>query len=153
MANRILLNNNALRVSQPGVNVLSATPAQLLFSSDWSAMGIVASGTYSIGTGSWSGSSNTRTHNGTINLPKTFPSPPAVAFYLVTGGVLVPVGFGSGCFFGWVRNGSSGQNRALAHAQVTNSQIEIRAMFDKQYTPGLVVPSFDIRYFVFDYNT
>ncbi len=153
MANRILLDSSALKVSQPGINVFTASPAQLLFSSDWSAMGIILAGTYTIGTGSWSGSGNTRTHNGTINLPKTFPSPPAVAFYLLASGAMVPVGFGSGCFFGWLRNGSSGQNRALAHAQVTNSQIQIRAMFDKQYTPGLVVPSFAIRYFVFDYNT
>ena len=153
MANRVLLNSSALKVSQAGVNVLTATDAQLLFSADWAAMGIVQSGTYTVGTGSWSGSADTRSHSGTISLSKTYPSPPLCAFYISTGGVMVPVGFGSGAYFGWRRPQGANFDRVLGHFQVTTTQIEVEAMFTKQYTPSLAVPSFSINYFVFDYDT
>lgn len=156
MVNRVLLNNSALSVSQAGVNVLSATPAQLLFSSDWNAMGVVQQGTYTIGTGNWTGSNtNFRSHTGTITLNKTFTSPPFCAFFNVVSGAMIPVGFGSGAFFGGVRGsgGSGGEDCTLVHTQVGTSSITVQAIYDKQYTPSLAVPTFSIRYFVFDYNT
>lgn len=151
MANRVLLNSSALRVSQAGANVLTASPAQLLFSSDWSAMTLAQVGTYTVS--SWSGSGDLRAHNGSITLSKTYPSPPAVAFYLINSGSYSPVGFGSGCFFGWLRNAGSGDCSALCHFQVGNSSITVAAMYDKQATPSLAVPSWAVRYFVFDFNT
>jgi hypothetical protein len=155
MANRVLLNQSALKVSQAGVDVSSATPAQLLFSSDWSAMGIIQSGTISVTTGSWSYSGQTGRYSPTVGLVKSFSSPPLCAFYLVQGSEMVPVGFGSGAILGWLRTGSGlfQENRCLGHIQVGTSNIQARFMFDKQYTPGLPVPTFSVRYFVFDYNT
>lgn len=40
MANRVILEPNKLLISKPGVNVLTATNTELLFSSEWSAPGI-----------------------------------------------------------------------------------------------------------------
>lgn len=44
MANRILLNQSGLKVSKPGINVLSASDINLNFSSDWGIMATLISG-------------------------------------------------------------------------------------------------------------
>ena len=46
MANRILLDDTGLKISKPGVNVLTASPVDFLFNSDWSQVGILQSGTF-----------------------------------------------------------------------------------------------------------
>lgn len=38
MANRVLLSPSGLKISNPGVDVLSATASQLMFNSDWSQL-------------------------------------------------------------------------------------------------------------------
>jgi hypothetical protein len=48
MANRVLLNANGMKVSEPGFDVLTAGNANLQFSSDWSALSLLLAGSVSI---------------------------------------------------------------------------------------------------------
>lgn len=148
MVNRVLLDTG-LKVSQPGVDVLSANPLQLLFNSDWSGLGVVQSGTW---TAPWPGGS-TMDVGGFINFTKTFSSIPFCAFFLVRGGYMSPLGYGNG-FFTSVRNSDSGtQSRSALLAQVSTTGIQFRAMLYRVSNPGLVNVDYTVRYFVFDRNT
>lgn len=52
MANRILLDKSGLRVSKPGVNVLTAEQRDLIFDSSWSQITPYMKGTVPLSTGS-----------------------------------------------------------------------------------------------------
>lgn len=150
MANRVLLNATGLKVSQAGVNVLTAAQSQLLFSSDWSALGLVQSGSYNVN--SWSGSANLRSHSGSIALNKTHSAPPFMLFYWVYSGSNVPIGMGSGALFGIIRGGAVGFDSVMASFVASTTSIAVRAYYDKQATPSLAVPNMTFRYFIFDYG-
>lgn len=68
MANRAVLNVNGLKVSKPGVNVLTAGINDLLFSDNWSALSKHMSGSLSISSGG----------NKFVNFGKTFAQVPLV---------------------------------------------------------------------------
>lgn len=48
MANRVLLNSKALKVSQPGVDVLTAPPALLMFNSDHRCIRLIQRGVVTV---------------------------------------------------------------------------------------------------------
>lgn len=147
MANRVVLSQNGLKVSKPGFNALTAGALGLQFSSDWSAMGVYQTGTHVVN--SWSG--NSATDIRTITFNKTFASPPFCAFYLQGSDFISPLGFGNGFSFALDNDGSQ-NNIANLVAQVSSTGILVRAMFRKDMNPGLSVPTFSMRYFVFDNN-
>lgn len=70
MANRVLLDTSGLKISAPGVDVLSALPSALIYSSDWAGIGLLLKGmSYTNGT--------------TVTVPfgKTFERPPLINLY------------------------------------------------------------------------
>lgn len=48
MSNRILLDNGGLKISKPGIDVLTATDDELVFNSDWSQLAIYMRGTLTV---------------------------------------------------------------------------------------------------------
>lgn len=156
MANRVLMNASGFKVSKPGVDVLAAGNINLSFSSDWSAMGVIQSGSYNVS--GWSGS--TGSHYGSIALVKSFASPPFCAFFLDSGSYMAPLGYGNGFTLMIDRNDGDITNpdsRSCLVAQVGTSSISISAMYFKTplgSPPGgtAPTPTYAIKYFVFDRN-
>lgn len=147
MVRRVLVNSSGLKVSQSGVDVLSATSLQLNFNSDWSALGVVQSGTYNV---AWSGGNTSRVSQ-TFPLVKTFPSPPFCAFFLVRSGTLIPIGLGNG--FSYVMEGDGSPTIASCLvARVSADNIVFTAMYNKEGNPGRSNPPYSVRFFVFDNN-
>lgn len=149
MTRRVLLNSSGLKISQPGADVLTAGPAQLQFSSDFSSLSLYMQGDYSL---SWSVAGNIGSHVGFIPFGKTFVSPPSVWLYQVGGGYLVPLGNAYGVNFHVRETSLPGQARDwYVNAAVLTNGIDIRGFYNKQ-TSGWPQPSMTLRYFVFDYN-
>lgn len=148
MVARVVVNQNGMKVSKPGLDVLTAGAANLQFSSDWSAMGVIQSGVHTIN--SWGG--NSATDIRTIAFNKTFASPPFCAFFLESPSYLTPLGFGNGFSIAVSRQQITNDAIAQLVAQVSTSGILVSAMFNKNNNTGVVVPSFVMRYFVFDNN-
>lgn len=80
MANRVLLDANALKVSRPGFNVLSATDAGLSFNSNWSQAKKHMGGTFLTGVNA----------DTTLSYGKTFLNQPLVMLQL---GINFPSGW------------------------------------------------------------
>lgn len=149
MTGRVLLNGSGLKVSKPGIDVLTASPGGLQFSSDWSAFGQFTSGSYGVGWSVLSGEKGR--HDGSISFGKTFPTKPAVWFYLQSSGGLVPIGNASGfSLFGSDGTGSPPRTFGVI-AQVGVSGIAVTAYYDKK-TSGWPAPSVAFQYRVFEYN-
>lgn len=68
MSNRVLLNSDGLKISQSGVDVLSASDGQLVFNSNWSQLAIYMRGTLTVPDNG----------NVTINYGRTFVNMPLV---------------------------------------------------------------------------
>lgn len=49
MANRILINSSGMKISDVGVNVLSADPGQMIFNSDFGGLTVGSRGSYYVG--------------------------------------------------------------------------------------------------------
>lgn len=145
MVDRVLLNSSGLKVSVPGQSVLTATAGQLLFSSDWSAMGLIQQGSYTV---PWSGT----TSYGSIALSKTYASPPFCIFMLVApGGYSTVLGYGLGFNMILDRGESSPSSRTCLVVEVGTSSIAVSAMYYRK-TSGITVPVYDLEYYVFDNN-
>lgn len=125
MANRVLLDPNGMKVSRPGVDVLTAGDADLLFSSDFSQTPVHMKGIVTFS------SSSIRT----LNFGRTFLNMPMVTF-------LVSYSSFYGLYINdWVESGSL--SSANAYVRVRNSSFTY-------YAPnrdGLVM-----RYIVWDLN-
>ena len=67
MVNRISIDTDALRISKPSYDVLTALDSQLLFNSNWRSLGMIVKGRVT--------TSNSVV---TINYGKTFSSPPVI---------------------------------------------------------------------------
>ena len=147
MTGRVLLDNSGLKVSKPGVDVLTTGPGGLQFSSDWSAFGEYMSGSYSVGWTALAGEKGR--HDGFISFGKTFATKPAVWFYLQTNGV--PVGNAAG-FTLYGSDGSGTPPRTFGViAQVGTAGITVTGYYDKK-TSGWPAPSVSFNYRVFEYN-
>lgn len=150
MVNRILLNSSGLRISSPGVDVITAQPANLLFSSDWSALTVAQKGTYYLN--SWAGGANHAEHNGFISFSRTYPSPPMALVYLVRGGAHIPISNGRGAYFGGARYAAGKPHDSYAVSWTAGTTgISVRAYFYKESTPSLSRPDMVLKYFVLDY--
>lgn len=79
MANRVLLNEGGLKISKSGVNVLTATPSQLQFTSDYTQFGSYKNGQFSINYNSVSVLTTAVTYG------ETLPKAPGCSLYLVDG--------------------------------------------------------------------
>lgn len=78
MTNRILLDSGGLKISVPGVDVLSAGQRYLAFSPNYKMPRIYQSGSVSLNINSaYAG------QTGAISFGKTFDTPPTVFYYLV----------------------------------------------------------------------
>lgn len=150
MVNRILLNSSGLKISNPGVDVITAQPASLLFSSDWSALTVAQQGTYILN--SWSGGANSAEHTGFIPFNRTYPSPPMVLVYLVRGGSHIPISNGRGAYFGGARSAGSFQYDSYAVSWTAGTTgIGVRAYYYKEHTPSLSRPDMVLKYFILDF--
>lgn len=149
MANRVLMNASGLKVSKPGVNVLTASPLQLIFNSEWGGMGVVQSGTWNV---AWPGGTTKQVSN-RVALTKTFSSPPFCAFFMnIPGPALAPLGYGNG-FGAAVYDGGGGSgadSRCVLVVNVDATGIDFKAMIYKVENPGLPDVPLSVRYFVFD---
>lgn len=123
MSNRVLLNTSGLKVSRPGVNVLTAGNADLNFNSDWSGVNLLISG-------------QVRVENGgtqIIYFGKTFDQPPVCRIpYLQDG-------------FGWwfyLTFGAANLNLASV-AQIYTNRLEFRNTSGSGYWAG---------YFIWNYS-
>lgn len=151
MVNRVLLNANALRVSKAGVDVLSAGLGSLQFNSDWSALGLLTTGTVSdswSAIGSYAGTSVT-----TVNFGRTFATPPLVFFEIdAGGGAFIPIGDAAGFSFHLQENSIPSTPRYFyIVAQVTTTGIDFKARYDK-VNGSWTTPHFTVRYTVMYYN-
>ena len=150
MTQRVLSNSQGLRVSQPGVSVLSASLGQLQFNSDWSALALHQSGDIAL---AWTTSNELGWSINFIPFGKTFASPPSVWFFQVEGsGALVPIGSAFGFKLHLQDTSLSNQPRDFyVNASVGTTGIDLRGSYNKQ-TSGWPQPQMTIRYFVFEYN-
>lgn len=147
MVRRVLINSSGMKVSKPGIDVIGASLLNLNFNSDWSALGLVQSGTY---TPAWSGGVTSNVSQ-SFALVKTFPSPPFCAFFFARPGYLIPVGLGNGFSYAMYGNGTP-QPRSCIAARVGNSSIQFSAMYNKNGNTGIPTPPFSVQFFVFDNN-
>lgn len=149
MVRRVLLNSSGLKVSVPGVDVLSAGYNQLQFTSDFSALSLFTQGYHAL---SWSSGGNVADSVAFIPFGKTFASPPIVWFFQYTGSYLIPLGNAYGVAYS-VQDGSlPGQPRNFyVNCTVLTNGIDIRAFYNKQ-TAGWPQPQMTIYYAVFEYN-
>lgn len=150
MVNRVLLNSSGLKVSKPGTDVLTATPAGLQFSSDWAALGRYTSGSLGVSFSDVGGERGR--YDGFISFGKTFPTTPLVWFYLNSpSGGLSPMGNASGfTLFG--SDGSVSPPRTFGVVAVVGTTgITVTGYYDKR-TSGWPVPSVSFTYHVFEYN-
>lgn len=149
MTRRVLLNSAGLRVSQPGVDVLSAGYNQLQFTSDFSALSLFTQGSHSI---SWSSGGNSADHVAFIPFGKTFASPPLVWFFQDAGSYFIPLGNAYGLAYNIRDTSLPGQPRDFyVSATVLTNGIDLRAYYNKQ-TAGWPQPNMTIAYYVFEYN-
>lgn len=149
MTNRVLLNANALRVSKAGVDVLTAGLGNLQFNSDWSALGVLTSGTVS---DSWSTSGNEGWWATTIGFGRTFASAPLVFFeFDVGGGKFIAVGDSSGFQIKLIDGAPPTQKYFWIVAQATTTGINFYARYNMQ-TSSWTQPHFTVRYTVMYYN-
>lgn len=152
MSNRVLLNSSGLKVSKPGVDVLTAGSTGLQFSSDWSGMPIAERGTVTL---NWTTLSSTEaTSARTITLAKTYSSVPYTLFFWIIAGVRVGIGMGDGFIYQLDRNEGGGayNSRFGIYARVYTTKIEFLAAYRKK-TSGVVTPDApQLEYIVFDNN-
>lgn len=150
MVDRILLDSSGLKVSQPGVPVLSAGFSQLQFSSDFSAIGLFSTNVFAL---NWSFfGANSGTFSTTINYGKSYATPPLIWFYADYGSYMVPIGNTNGVAYVRMDNSLPGQPRMFYISVVVNeSNFTVYARFEKQ-TDGWPVPYLNIRYFIFEYG-
>jgi hypothetical protein len=145
MVNRVLLNTSGLKVSKPGADVLSAGPGDLLFSSDWSALGLFTQGSISA---SWSTNLETGWWVQSVPFGKTFATPPAVFFEIDVGGnVMVPMGDTSGFIVAF--QGNPADRFMWVATQVTTTGINFIARYFKD---GWAQPALTVRYTVLFYD-
>jgi hypothetical protein len=144
MTNRVVLDENGLRISKPGVNVLKAGTSGLQFSSDWSALAFYRRGEIDC---NWNepGYRN-------FALGKTFPKPPMVQFHRVISASEVELMSAMNSFF-WAYednyqdlNGNTVYNNHYVSTIVTTTQIRI--LSSRQGNN----PTFRLRYTIFDYG-
>jgi len=152
MVARVLLNSSGLKVSKPGIDVLSAGFSNLQFSSDWSAMTIVQRGVHSP---AWSVSGLYGTYNSSIAFVKTFSTVPFVLFYqILPSGARTQIGSGPTFIFQFDRNETATptlDSRFGASAKVFTDRIDLNYVYRKR-TSGVPTPVFNIEYIVFDNN-
>lgn len=150
MVQRVLLNATGLKVSKPGVNVLSASAQNLQFSSDFSQLAHFQTGELDC---NWS-----ELPFRTYSFAKVFPSPPLVCLQKVNTATDVWDAGSCGSLDWFVRrewtdlNGDYQEAEHSVNVYVTASAIMIQSINfstrPDQYTP----PLFRLRYTVMDYN-
>jgi hypothetical protein len=146
MTNRVLLDSSGLKVSKPGVNVLTASASQLNFNSEWSQVGLYRRGTYTI---DWPISAS----GIFINLGKTFTTPPIVIFEIKDGSVYRTIGGPSGFYYQVLSGGGDGTGYHWLLARVTTTQIRIDGNWNKYGVSGEPEPPhYVIRYSICEYN-
>lgn len=144
MRNRVVLDENGLRVSKPGVNVLNAGPAGLQFSSDWSALAFYRRDEIDC---NWS-SPDYRN----FSLGKTFAKVPMVQFHEVISSSEVELLSAMNGFYWHYENnyqdleGRMVYNQHSVWAIVTTTQIRV---FSSRQGDN---PNFRLRYTIFDYG-
>lgn len=156
MVQRVLLNQSGLKVSKPGVNVLTAGPGQLNFSSDWAGMDVYTRGDVSF---NWQIRGDGKIGDVpmfTRMLGKTFPTIPFVLFYWDAGGGYVPAGYGHGFALSKKLNdggGTTGQVNSTwaAVGLVHTDRIDFAGDFIKRVA-SMPTPVVNIHYVVFDHN-
>lgn len=137
MTERVLLNTHGLRVSKPGISVLSASPADLLFDSDWAQLGQYSHQELDC---NWTSGPTVRE----FPWGKAFPTPPIVfAWYLRSDGLVIPLPPGGN--FG-ITAGVSGGNYREVFAESTPTVLRIKGGWSG------APPAIRIRYTVMDYN-
>ncbi len=148
MTNRVLLDANGLRVSRATKDVISAGIGDLKFNSDWSQLGVFATGSKAP---SWSIISSTEGYwHDTSAFGRTFATAPLVFFDLdAGGGVYVPVGDASG--FTYHQEYGVGTNYWWVVAQVSTTGLTFNARYNKP-TSGWTRPSFTIKWSAMYYN-
>jgi hypothetical protein len=144
MTNRVLLNASGLKVSKPGVNVLTAPTSGLQFSSDWSALGFYRSAEIDC---NWN-----RPEYLNFSLGKTFSTPPMVQFHRVISSSQTELMSALNGFYWAFENnyedldGNMVYNYHRVEATVTTTQIRI-----KSGRAG-TNPTFRLRYTILDYG-
>lgn len=132
MTNRVLLDSSGLKVSKPGVNVITANRNQLLFGSDASCMTLHMSGV-------WALSNTTATQ--TLLLGKTFSRIPYVTLFVDFGGSF-NVG---GQFIGFVQY-------TYRPDGVTSNTVTVHALTDRLEAVTNTGYAFNIYYAVWDFT-
>lgn len=134
MTRRVLLNSTGLHVSRPGVDVLGAAKVNLLFSSDWSQVGLFERGSVTLSWGGGSSGSSAGSWSQAVNLSETFDGIPMVAFTLRRGGVTTTVGDISGFTYAQVQstldsNGVPVERGFTIRGIVSTNRITLRANY------------------------
>ena len=149
MTNRVLMNSGVLKVSKPGVNVITAGPQDLAFSSDFSMFGFYRQGTLSY---NWSGG-NLGEYSNNVPLGKTFATPPLVFFQLSLGdGRYATLGNTSGFSFEKENYASEFPCYMACWAVVTTTHIQFRGRYNRPDEEDHLSRSFSVRYSIYEYN-
>lgn len=150
MVNRVCLGQRGsdygLWVSKPGQNVLTASPAQLQFNSNWSGLGVAETGmrTFTI----------TASFNTTIPFNRTYPSRPMVLFERRCGGSFFRQ-LGSGSSFAYEAEADvseTSRRRTSLRGTATRTGITLQGSASFSTGPTVSYITFTLRYTVFDYG-
>ena len=150
MTRRVLLNSSGLKVSKPGVDVVTTGPGGLQFSSDFSQMTLQTSGEIDC---NWNSNSYSA-----YGFGKTYATPPLVHMQQVISasemGELSATGF---FYWEWRYNwtdlgGASHTAYHVVNTYVTASAIMIQSLYHSTRPSQVTAPPFRLRYTVLDYN-
>lgn len=161
MTNRVVMSAaDGVKVSKPGVNVLTASDEDLVFNSAWSAFAIHSTGSQSV---SWP-TSISGSYSQNIPYGETFPSPPIVQIETnVTGNWTIMPAIGGAL-------ASMGRNVRIYRSPggwvftafwrftvvATNTRLELRGSYNDGRSTSIdpdsfPPPNFNLRYTVFTY--
>lgn len=152
MANRVLLDQNGLKVSMPGRNVLTDSNVDLLFTSDWPTLGVVEQGTQVV---SWGGG-NSGSYDQSVYFDRPFSSIPSmqVALRIDGGGRSISSG-GNVIIERNVLQEISGALGSIAYYRLRSIAYADRVRFLGEFTRNsgsYIIPTLTIDWKVFAYS-
>lgn len=153
MANRVVLDQQGLKVSRPGVNVLTASDQQLLFTSDHSCFGVVERGDHAV---IWNATGSSGSYNQFVSFSNPFASVPIMKFDLVQGASTRTMDLGRQVYMSRnVRQVISGGFGSLAYydfwTEVSTTGVRFRGTYTRN-SSAYIIPNFTVRWTAFSYN-
>lgn len=153
MANRVALDDQGLRISKPGIDVLTASDQQLLFTSKYSCFGVAERGDHAV---VWNATGNSGSYNQFVGFQSPFASIPIMKFDLVQGASIRTMDLGRQVYMSRnVRQVISGGYGSLAYydfwTEVSTTGIRFRGTYTRN-SGAYVIPNFTVRWTAFSYN-